>query len=120
MPTELSQGIFWRTGRYPAVMRFSPASIRWPTACRRDVDWRSKIIGDRGERLPGSEADTTQNFVLANRPAFSSPSARDLFVDLKVLAKTTDRAEALKEALSPISSKASCRSTATYLSVAAS
>ena len=35
-----------------------------------------KVFDVPGERLPGSEADVTQNFVFADSPAFSAPTLR--------------------------------------------
>ncbi|WP_315974842.1 MULTISPECIES: catalase family protein [Microvirga] len=60
------------------------------------------MSGVEGERLPGSEGATTQDFVLVNGPAFqSSPS---MFAqNLKLLEKTTDRLDRTKKAVSAIS-----------------
>jgi hypothetical protein len=33
-----------------------------------------KIIGVEGERLPGTEGDVTQDFVMVNGPAFNKPT----------------------------------------------
>jgi hypothetical protein len=61
-----------------------------------------KIIGVEGERLQGSEGDCTQDFVLVDAPAFSAPTASAFLGNLKLLAKTTDRAEWAKIALSKV------------------
>ena len=53
-----------------------------------------------GERLPGSESDETQDFVLANGPAFASATPKAFLANLKLLAASTDRGEGLKKACS--------------------
>jgi len=59
-----------------------------------------KIIGVPGERLPGSEQDTTQDFIMVNGPAFGAPNAKKFLKSLKLLAGTTDKVPALKSVLS--------------------
>ena len=59
-----------------------------------------KIVGVEGERLPGSEGDATQDFVMVNGPAFNAPSARKFLGSVKLLAATTDKAEAAKKVAS--------------------
>ena len=61
-----------------------------------------KLIGVPGDRLPGSEAETTQDFVLVNGPVFTAPDAKAFLKNLKLLAKTTDKAESAKKALSGV------------------
>jgi hypothetical protein len=59
-----------------------------------------KIIGVRGERLPGSEADVTQDFIMVNGPSFQNKDASKFAGNLKLLAATTDKAEGTKQVLS--------------------
>jgi hypothetical protein len=59
-----------------------------------------KIVGVEGERLEGSDGAATQDFVMANAPAFGAPTPRAFLGNLKLLAKTTDAAQGLKKALS--------------------
>lgn len=101
LPTELAQGLFAKVGRYPVVMRFSATpgdilddSISVPRGLA------VKIVGVAGDRLPGSENDTTQDFLLVNGPVFGAPTAKKFLGVLKLLAKTTDKAEGLKKVLS--------------------
>jgi hypothetical protein len=61
-----------------------------------------KIIGVQGERLEGSEGDVTQDLLLINGPAFGAPNPRKFLSVLKLVAKTTDRGEGLKKALSAV------------------
>ncbi len=103
LSAELAQGLFARPGDYPVVMRFStsPGDI-----LDDDVSTPRglaiKIIGVEGDRLPGSEGDTTQDFLMVNGPAFAAPSAKKFRGNLKLLAKTTDKAAGLKKAWSAV------------------
>ena len=101
LPPELAQGIFARPGTLPVVMRLStipgdilPDDVSTPRAMA------IKIIGVDGERLPGTEGDVTQDFVLVNGPAFNKPDASSFARSLKLLAGTTDKAEGAKQVLS--------------------
>ena len=98
---ELAQGLFARPGTLPVVARLSttpgdilPDDVSTPRAMAL------KIIGVEGERLPGSEGDVTQDFVLVNGPAFNKPDAKSFAGSLKLLAATTDKAEGTKQVLS--------------------
>jgi hypothetical protein len=61
-----------------------------------------KLLDVVGERLPGSEGDTTQDFVMINGKAFATPTAKPFLANLKLLAKTTDRAEGAKKVVSKV------------------
>lgn len=98
---ELAQGIFEVPGTFPVLMRLSSSpgdllndSVSTPRGLA------IKVIGVHGVRLPGSEADTTQDFVMLNERAFAAPNAKKFLGSLKLLASTTDKAPALKSALS--------------------
>jgi hypothetical protein len=98
---ELAQGIFSTAASYPIIMRLSSTpgdllndSVSTPRGLA------VKIIGVPGERLPGSEADRTQDFIMINGPVFAAPNAKKFLGSLKLLAGTTDKAPALKSALS--------------------
>jgi hypothetical protein len=101
LPPELAQGLFSRHGRYPVIMRFStiPGDI-----LDDDVSvprgLAVKVIGVDGERMPGSETDAVQDFVLVNGPVFAAPNGKAFLSSLKLLAATTDKAQFLKKALS--------------------
>ena len=101
LPAELAQGIFARPGAHEAVIRISTNagdilddSISLPRGLAL------KILDVEGARLPGSEGDTTQDFIMVNGPAFSAPDAKAFSKNLKLLAKTTDRFEGVKKAMS--------------------
>lgn len=103
LPPALAQGMFSKSGSFRAYLRLStiPGDVLDDrVSVPRGV--AIKIIGVEGERLPGSEGDSTQDFVLVDAPAFSAPTASAFLGNLKLLAKTTDRAEWAKIALSKV------------------
>lgn len=101
LPPELAQGLFAGPGTYPVIMRLStiPGDV-----LDDDVSvprgLAMKVIGVKGERLPGSESETVQDFVLVNGPVFAAPNGKAFLGNLKLLAATTDKAHFLKKALS--------------------
>ena len=103
LPPELAQGMCAQPGSYDAVLRFSTNagdilddSISLPRGLAL------KFMGLDGERLPGSEGDTTQDFVLVNGPTFAAPTPDKFLANLKMLAKTTDVGEGAKKVLSTL------------------
>ncbi|WP_158811304.1 catalase family protein [Beijerinckia sp. L45] len=103
LPLHLAQGLFARPGRYEVAMRFStlPGDIL-DDSVSTPRGLAIKLVGVQGPRLPGSEADTTQDFVMVNGPAFSAPNAEKFLGVLKVLAATTDKVEGVKKVVSAI------------------
>jgi hypothetical protein len=103
LPTELAQGLFAKPGRYAAVMRFStnPGDIL-DDSIGLPRGLAIKLAEVEGERLPGSEAARTQDFVMVNGPAFLAKTPKQFLGNLKLLAKTTDEAEWAKKALSHV------------------
>jgi hypothetical protein len=101
LPPHLAQGLFARAARYPVVMRFStiPGDIL-DDSVSVPRGLAIKVVGVPGERLPGSEGDTTQDFLLVDGPAFAAPTAKAFLGSLKLVAKTTDKAPGLKKVLS--------------------
>ena len=98
---ELAQGLFSAPGSYDALLRFStlPGDIL-DDSVSVPRGLAVKLFDVPGDRLPGSEADTTQDFILVNGPAFASPTPKAFLANLKMLAKTTDVGEGLKKGLS--------------------
>ena len=103
LPFELAQGLFATPGRYPVVMRFStvPGDIL-DDSVSTPRGLSVKIIGVKGERLSGSEGDVTQDFLLVNGPAFGAPTPKKFLPVITLVARTTDRAQGLKKALSAV------------------
>jgi hypothetical protein len=101
LPAELAQGIFATPGTHEAVIRISTnAGDILDDSVSLPRGLALKILGVQGARLPGSEGDTTQDFIMVNGPAFSAPDAKAFSKNLKLLAKTTDRFEGVKKAMS--------------------
>ncbi len=100
---ELAQGLFATPGSYDALLRFStlPGDIL-DDSVSVPRGLAVKLFDVPGDRLSGSEADTTQDFVLVNGPAFASPTPKAFLANLKMLAKTTDAGEGLKKGLSAV------------------
>jgi hypothetical protein len=101
LPPQLAQGMFATPGTYPVLLRLSASpgdilndSVSTPRGLAL------KVIGVKGARLPGSEAATTQDFVMINGPAFAAPNVKKFLGSLQLLAGTTDKAPALKAVLS--------------------
>ena len=101
LPAHYAQGMFARPGRLPVALRLSTSpgdilddSVSTPRGLA------IKIVGVQGQRLPGSSNDVTQDFVLANGPAFMVANAKSFVKNLQLLSKTTDHAEWLKKLFS--------------------
>ena len=103
LPPELAQGLFAKPGQYAVALRFStlPGDIL-DDSVSTPRGLAIKVIGVEGPRLPGSEGDVTQDFVMVNGPAFSAPTAAKFLGNLKMLAATTDKAEGLKKTVSAV------------------
>lgn len=102
LPPAYAQGLFGRPGRHPAVIRIStnPGDLL-PDRVSVPRGLALKVLNVEGQRLPGAEG-RNQDFVMVNGPVFSAPDARTFLRSLKLLAKTTDRAEWAKTALSAV------------------
>ena len=103
LPDDLAQGLFAKPGRYPVVMRFStiPGDIL-DDSVSTPRGLAIKVIGVEGERLEGSEGDVTQDFVLINGPAFGAPNPKKFLSRLRLLARTTNKAQRFKKILSAV------------------
>jgi catalase len=103
LPAELAQGLFARPGSYDAILRISTnAGDLLDDSIALPRGLALKLFGVEGERLPGSENETTQDFIMVNGPTFSAPDAAAFLKNLKMLAKTTDVGEGAKKALSSV------------------
>ena len=101
LPPQLAQGIFAAPGTYEAVIRISTnAGDILDDSVSLPRGLALKILGVHGDRLPGSEESTNQDFIMVNGPAFSAPDAKAFAKNLTLLAKTTDRFEGVKKAMS--------------------
>jgi hypothetical protein len=101
LPPEYAQGVFAAARTYPAVVRISSiAGDPLPDTVSLPRGFSVKLFDVEGERLPGSQTDRTQDFVMATSPVFASATAKQFASGLKLLAATTDRVEWAKVALS--------------------
>jgi len=102
LPPELAQGAFAKPGRHEVVMRLStnPGDIL-DDSVSTPRGLALKILGVEGNRLPGAEG-ATQDFVMANAPAFTAKDAAAFYKSLKLLAATTDTPQIFKKGLSAI------------------
>ncbi len=98
---EVAQGLFASPGDHDVLLRFStlPGDIL-DDSVSVPRGLAIKVFDADGDRLPGSEGDTTQDFILVNGPAFAAPTPKAFLANLKMLAKTTDTSEGLKKGLS--------------------
>lgn len=103
LPAELAQGVFATPGTHAVVMRFStnPGDIL-DDAISVPRGLAIKLLDVAGDRLAGSDGDTTQDFVMINGKAFATATAKPFLANLKLLAKTTDKAEGAKKVLSAV------------------
>ena len=103
LPPELRQGLFAEAGRYPVVMRLStsPGDIL-DDKISTPRGLALKVIGVPGARLSDAPAQTSQDFVMVNGPAFQNANAKSFLSNVKLLAATTDKAEGFKKAASAI------------------
>lgn len=102
LPPELAQGMFAHGGAYEAILRLSTnAGDILDDAISLPRGLALKVIGVDGERLPGAGGET-QDFVMVNGPAFAAPTPKAFLANLKMLARTTDKAEGAKKLLSSV------------------
>lgn len=101
LPPELAQGLFAAAGTYKAAMRIStsPGDLM-DDHVSTPRGLAIKVYGVSGEQLSGSGADSTQNFLLVDGPAFLVATPKAFLGNVKLLASTTDKAERLKRAFS--------------------
>lgn len=102
LPPELAQGLFATPGEDPVFMRFStnPGDIL-TDAISLPRGLAIKVMDVDGVRLSGAEG-RTQDFVMVNGPVFQAKDAEKFLGNLKLLARTTDKAEGAKVALSAV------------------
>jgi hypothetical protein len=99
---ELAQGLFAIAGVHKAVVRLSTNagdilddSISLPRGLAL------KVLDVTGQRLEGASG-ATQDFILVDGPVFTVPNTSKFAGSLKMLAKTTDKAEGTKIVVSKV------------------
>jgi hypothetical protein len=102
LPPELAQGMFTTPGEHDVLMRISTnAGDILSDVISLPRGLALKVMDVDGARLPDA-AGRTQNFVMVNGPVFQTRDAAQFLGNLKLLARTTDRAEGGKEVLSSV------------------
>ncbi|BAT58566.1 catalase [Variibacter gotjawalensis] len=102
LPDHLAQGMFASPATYEAYVRLSTnAGDILPDVVSLPRGMAIKVVGVRGPRLSDAEGQS-QDFVLVNGPVFQAPNAEKFLGKLKLLAKTTDKMESGKVALSSV------------------
>lgn len=103
LPEPLAQGVFAAPATYGAIVRLStvPGDIL-PDSVSTPRGMAVKLVGVAGTRLEGAEGATTQDFIAVNGPVFNAADGRALLRNMKLVAKTTDKAEGSKQVLSAL------------------
>lgn len=103
LPTPYAQGMFASTKKLPMVIRFStvPGDILHDKTCT-PRSLALKVLGVEGERLPGSEDASTQDFLLVNGASFLSSSVQQFLTKLKSVACTPETSSEFRHFLSKI------------------
>jgi catalase len=102
LPAQFAQGLFATAGSHPALVRLSTnAGDILDDSVSLPRGLALKVLEVPGERLAGSEG-RTQDFVMVNGPVFLVPNTKKFAGSLKLLAKTTDKAEGSKIVLSKV------------------
>lgn len=99
---ELAQGLFATPGEHRVILRIStnPGDVL-DDAISVPRGLAMKVFEVDGARLPGAEG-TAQDFVMVNGKVFQAKTADKFLGNLKMLAKTTDKAEGAKKAASAV------------------
>jgi hypothetical protein len=101
LPPVLAQGLFRTPASYPVVMRIStiPGDILDDhVSVPRGL--AIKVMNVPGDHLAWSDGAGTQDFLMVNGSASGAASASKFLGNLRLVAKTTDKAEWAKMALS--------------------
>ena len=102
LPKELAQGLFAKPGEHKVYIRLSTnAGDILPDAVSLPRGLALKVLDVEGDRLPDAEG-MTQDFIMVNGKVFQAKTAGQFLGNLKLLAKTTDRLEDTKVAVSTV------------------
>jgi hypothetical protein len=103
LPEHLKQGLFATPDAHPAILRFStnPGDLL-ADSVSSPRGLAVKVLNVAGEMLPSHDGNTTQDFVCINAKAFGAPDPADFLQQIKILDKTLEYPEALKQVVSTI------------------
>lgn len=103
LPEPLAQGLFARPDSYPVILRFStnPGDLL-ADSVSSPRGLAVKVLNVSGDMLPSHSGNTTQDFVCVNAKAFGAPNPAGFLQQIKILDKTLEYPEALKQAVSTV------------------
>ncbi len=99
----LAQGVFAAPGSYPVVLRFStnPGDLL-ADSVSSPRGLAIKILNVPGEMLPSHAGNATQDFVCVDAKAFGAPNPAAFLDQVKLLDKTLELSETVKQAVSTV------------------
>ncbi|HEY0333240.1 MAG TPA: catalase family protein [Stenotrophomonas sp.] len=101
LPAELAQGLFAHAGEYPALIRLSsPPAEQLPDQVSTPRAMAVKVMGVEGPRAEGGGELHSQDWLMVNGPAFTSPGPKGFLAAARMLAATTERMPHTKRAIS--------------------
>ncbi len=101
LPSELAQGLFAKPRCFEALVRFSsPPAEQLPDTVSTPRAVAIKVLHVEGERVGGSLPGHSQDFLMVNGPAFTSPDPAGFVGAAKLLASTTEKMPRTKKVIS--------------------
>ncbi len=100
---RLAQGLFATAGSYPVIIRFStnPGDLL-ADSVSSPRGLAIKILNVTGEMLPSHSGNTTQDLVCVDAKAFGAPNPAGFLDQVKLLDKTLELSETVKQAVSTV------------------
>jgi hypothetical protein len=99
----LAQGLFGEPKSYPVILRFStnPGDLL-ADSVSSPRGLAIKVLNVQGEMLPSHSGNTTQDIVCVNAKALGTPNAAGFLQQIKLLDKTLEYPEGVKQAVSTV------------------
>jgi hypothetical protein len=103
LPERLTQGLFATAESHPVILRFStnPGDLL-ADSVSSPRGLAIKVLNVAGEMISSHSGNTTQDFVCINAKAFGAPDPAGFLEQLKVLDKTLEYPETVKQVVSTI------------------
>ena len=103
LPETLAQGLFAKPGTHPVILRFStnPGDLL-ADSVSSPRGLAVKVLGVEGEMLDSHAGKSTQDFVCINAKAFGVPDPAGFLQLVKLLDKTLEYPEVLKQLVSTV------------------
>jgi catalase len=103
LPPALAQGLFAKPGTYPVLLRFStnPGDLL-ADSVSSPRGLGIKVLNVDGEMMPTHAGNTTQDFVCINAKAFGVADPAAFVQQIKLLDKTLELPETVKQVVSTI------------------